>query len=118
MKELTELYNGFVDQMEKGLASPEVAAECQIRIVALYPGIATRERDAKKLFKAELAKVASSLDPATNKPMATGKAEIVVKGGPLGLALIDAKAESDLFENFKFTLKDYIDSLNKEWKNS
>jgi hypothetical protein len=42
----------------------------------------------------------------------------LVDGGPLGFALTDAKTEADVYENFKYTLKDYMESLSKEWDNT
>lgn len=118
MEKMIELYNDFVEKMNKGLATAQEAAECQARIVQLYPNIARRVRDASKAVNAEERRLLESVDPTTNKPMTAAKAEKTVGGGNLGEELLNAKCDADIYENFKYTLKDYMESLNKEWVNT
>lgn len=118
MEQMVKLYDEFVDKMDKGLASAQDAAECQARIVQLYPNIAKELRNATKAYNEEQNRLMQTTDEATNKPMTAAKADKLVDGGPLGMALTDAKTEADVYENLKYTLKDYMVSLSKEWNNT
>jgi hypothetical protein len=116
--EYTKLYDEFIISMDKGLADATKASECLVRLSRMYSDCNTAANEARKKYVLKLSEITQTVDPASNKPMTSAKAEVLADASPENAKFLDLRTDLENIGTFISAVKYFSQSLVREYGNS
>ena len=113
-----ELFEAFVQRLDKGLADAGAAAETLVRITSFYPNLSAEVVESFKAYSAKRAEIAGQMDQSTLKPISTAKADVMADATEESVAYVAAKARIETVDRYIAALKFFVQGLSNEHRNA